>query len=73
MRPNPRLDSQTAVHPRGLLKRGLGYVADRWSRLTRMLDDPLIPLDNNRTERSYIGLAIGRRNYIGAVRTVARG
>lgn len=52
--------------PGGLLKAGLGYVAERWSRLTRILDDPRIPLDNNRTERGYIGLAIGRRNYIGA-------
>lgn len=52
--------------PGGLLKKGLGYVAARWSRLLRFLDDPLIPLDNNLTEGSYIGLAIGRRNYIGA-------
>lgn len=52
--------------PGGLLKAGLEYVAARWTRLTRFLDDPLIPLDNNRTEAGFIGLAQGRRNYIGA-------
>ena len=52
--------------PGGLLKAKLEYVANRWTALTRFLDDPAIPLDNNRTEASYIGLAIGRRNYIGA-------
>lgn len=52
--------------PGGLLKAGLEYVAARWTRLTRFLDDPRIPLDNNRTEASFIGLALGRRNYIGA-------
>lgn len=52
--------------PGGLLKAGLDYIAKRWTRLTRFLDDPRIPLDNNRTEGSFIGLALGRRNYIGA-------
>ena len=52
--------------PGGLLKSGLEYVGARWTRLTRFLDNPMIPLDNNRTEASYIGLAMGRRNYLGA-------
>ena len=59
------IPKQTCV-PGGLLKGGLQYIADRWTRLTRFLDDPLISLDNNRTEASFIGLAQGRRNYIGA-------
>ncbi len=57
---------QQSCVPCGLLKTGLGYVATRWTRLTRFLEDPLIPLDNNRTEASFVGLALGRRNYIGA-------
>jgi len=52
--------------PGGLLKKGLDYVAARWTKLLRFLDDPLIPLDNNLVESRFIGLAIGRRNYIGA-------
>ena len=52
--------------PGGELKKALEYVAKRWTPLTRFLDNPNIPLDNNDVERGYIGLAIGRRNYVGA-------
>jgi transposase len=52
--------------PNGLLYKKMLYVSSRWQALTLFLDDPRIPLDNNRTEGAYIGLAIGRRNYIGA-------
>jgi len=52
--------------PGGALKSSLEYVAKRCTPLTRFLDNPLIPLDNNRTEAGYIWMAIGRRNYIGA-------
>jgi transposase len=37
-----------------------------WSRLTRFLDDPMIPLDNNATERIFRGPVVGRKNYYGA-------
>jgi transposase len=37
-----------------------------WNRLTRFLDDPMIPLDNNATERSFRGPVVGRKNYYGA-------
>ncbi|MGA1354615.1 MAG: IS66 family transposase [Candidatus Limnocylindrus sp.] len=52
--------------PGGLLKAGLEYVSARWTQLLRFLDDPNIPLDNNLTEGRFVGLATGRRNYIGA-------
>ncbi len=52
--------------PGGLLKAGLAYVAQRWTPLTRFLDNPLIPLDNNETEAGYVWVSIGRRNYLGA-------
>lgn len=52
--------------PGGLLKAGLAYVAQRWTPLTRFLDNPLIPLDNNDTEAGYVWVSIGRRNYLGA-------
>lgn len=52
--------------PGGQLKASLTYIAKRWTALTRFLDNPLIPLDNNDTEAGYVWLAIGRRNYIGA-------
>lgn len=37
-----------------------------WDRLTRFLDDPMIPLDNNATERIFRGPVVGRKNYYGA-------
>lgn len=51
--------------PGGKLKAGLEYVAARWTNLKKFLGDPAIPLDNNITEAGFIGLAQGRRNYIG--------
>ena len=56
--------AQTCI-PGGALKKGLGYVAGRWTGLTRFLDDPHIPLDNNIAEAGFVGLALGRRNYVG--------
>jgi len=52
--------------PGGQLKQSLSYIAKRWTALTRFLDNPLIPLDNNETEAGYVWLSIGRRNYLGA-------
>lgn len=51
--------------PGGKLKKALEYVAGRWTALTRFLEDPHIPLDNNITEAGFVGLAQGRRNYVG--------
>lgn len=51
--------------PGGKLKGGLEYVAGRWTNLTKFLNDPRIPLDNNVTEAGFVGIAQGRRNYVG--------
>jgi transposase len=37
-----------------------------WSGLTRFLDDPRIPLDNNQTERGLRGMVLGRKNHYGS-------
>ena len=57
---------QQSCVPGGQLRKALNYVAERWTKLTRCLDDPHIPLDNNLTESRYVPLALGRRNYLGA-------
>jgi hypothetical protein len=44
--------------PNGLLYKKMLYVSSRWQALTLFLDDPRIPLDNNRTEGAYIGLSV---------------
>jgi transposase len=42
------------------------YMTDRWTPLTRFLDDPLIPLDNNGSERGLRGLVAGGKNHYGS-------
>lgn len=52
--------------PRSALAEALGYLLNHWTALTAFLDDPLIPLDNNRTERAARGLVLGRKNHYGS-------
>lgn len=44
----------------------IGYADGIWSGLVRFLNDPLVPLDNNHTERGMRGVAIGRKNHYGS-------
>ena len=37
-----------------------------WEGLTRFVDDPTIPLDNNAAERALRNPVVGRKNYYGA-------
>lgn len=57
-------------YPQALPESGLGkaikYMLGLWSGLTRFLDDPTIPLDNNATERALRGLVVGRKNHYGS-------
>ena len=39
---------------------------ERWVGLTRFLDDPRIPLDNNAAERALRGPVVGRKNHYGS-------
>ena len=59
-----------ALHSRTLPESGLGkaikYMLRLWPGLTRFLDDPKIPLDNNATERALRGLVLGRKNHYGS-------
>jgi transposase len=42
------------------------YTEANWIRLTRFVDDPRIPLDNNATERGIRGPVVGRKNHYGS-------
>jgi transposase len=42
------------------------YAVNTWERLTRFVEDPRIPLDNNATERGIRGPVVGRRNHFGS-------
>jgi len=42
------------------------YTLKNWERLTVFVRDPLVWLDNNRTERGLRGPVVGRRNHFGS-------
>jgi transposase len=44
----------------------LTSLQEHWPGLTRFLDDPRIPLDNNASERRARGPAVARKNYYGS-------
>ena len=44
----------------------LTSLQEHWTGLTRFLDDPRIPLDNNASERRARGPAVARKNYYGS-------
>jgi transposase len=44
----------------------LASLQEHWDGLTRFVDDPRIPLDNNASERQARGPALGRKNYYGS-------
>ncbi len=52
--------------PASSLGKAIGYLLGLWTGLTRFLDDPRIPLDNNSTERGLRGVVLGRRNHYGS-------
>lgn len=44
----------------------LRSLQEHWTGLTRFVDDVRIPMDNNASERSLRGAALGRKNYYGS-------
>jgi transposase len=57
---------QVEVLPRSPLGKAIAYMAGLWKGLTRFLERPKIPLDNNGTERSLRGIVVGRKNHYGS-------
>ncbi|WP_129142184.1 IS66 family transposase [Modicisalibacter coralii] len=56
--------SLTQVLPRSALGKALHYLDDQWARLTRFLDDGVIPLDNNPAENAIRPFVVGRKNWL---------
>ncbi len=46
--------------------KAIAYMLELWEGLTRFLDDPRIPLDNNAAERALRGVVVGRKNHYGS-------
>jgi len=56
---------QTEIHPpKSPLGTAMSYVVNNWIPLTRFLDDPKIPPDNNRSESALRIVALGRKNFL---------
>jgi len=56
----------TAALPQGGLGKAITYMAGIWTGLTRFVDEPRIPLDNNAAERAERTPVIGRKNHYGS-------
>ena len=49
---------------KGLMKTALGYLTNHRDKLSAFLDHPILPLDNNATERAIRPFTIGRKNWV---------
>ena len=59
------LESETAkTLPKSLLGKALSYALDQWPKMEVFLDDPLVAIDNNRSERAIRPFVIGRPNWL---------
>jgi transposase len=52
--------------PRSEFGKAVRYMLERWAGLTRFVDDPRVPLDNNAAERALRGPVVGRKNHYGS-------
>jgi len=60
------LEHRGTVPKRSKAGRAIDYMLNLWSGLTRFLEDPQVPLDNNAAERALRGLVVGRKNHYGS-------
>ena len=56
----------TRALPESGLGKAIAYMNGIWDGLTRFLNDPRVPLDNNRIERAIRGPVVGRKNHYGS-------
>jgi transposase len=61
---NYLLEIQLEVLPKSPEGRAVRYALKNWAALTRYSEDGNLHIDNNRTERSIRGIAIGRHNWV---------
>lgn len=52
--------------PKGGLRKATDYLLEYWQGLTAFLEDPLLAIHNNRTERALRGMVLGRKNHHGS-------
>ena len=52
--------------PRTSIRKAVEYMLRYWPGLTAFVNEPLVPLDNNRCERALRGMVLGRKNHYGS-------
>jgi transposase len=52
------------VLPKSEIGKAVGYALNQWEALIRYVDDPILDIDNNLSERTLRMVAIGRKNYL---------
>jgi transposase len=57
-------DVRSKAQGRNLATKALGYALNQEKELLRVLDDPRLPLDNTRSERSLRKIVVGRKNWM---------
>lgn len=57
------LESREQLLPKSEAGQAVNYILKNWTALTRYCDHPYLSIDNNHTERSLRGWAVGRNNW----------
>jgi transposase len=52
--------------PQSSFGKAVAYTLELWNGLVKFLKDPVIAIDNNATERTMRGMAVGRKNHYGS-------
>jgi transposase len=60
------LENRGRVLPKSKMGKAIAYMLKLWDGLTRFLEDPRVPLDNNGAERALRGVVVGRKNHYGS-------
>ena len=56
--------TEQVVLPKSELRKALNYLRNHWTELTRYLDDPQLPMDNNECEQLMKQVGLGRKNWM---------
>lgn len=59
------LEAEKHLHPpKGPMASAVAYALNNWTELTRFIENPGIPPDNNRSESALRVVALGRKNFL---------
>ena len=52
------------VLPKNMMSKAITYALNQWEALNRYIENPMLDIDNNISERALRMVVIGRRNYM---------